>query len=80
MSVRRLTKELQMDRDMAFAKMIQDLQKMTDDEIRTNMATVGYLLAELVSKGEEKETIKNAADIVLVCGDILKARKEASRG
>lgn len=69
-----------MDRDMAFAKMIQDLQNMTDDEIRTNMATTGYLLAELVSKGEAEDLIKNTADIVLVCGDILRARKEASRG
>lgn len=69
-----------MDRDMAFAKMIQDLQEMTDDEIRTNMATTGYLLAELVTKGEAEDLIKNTADIVLVCGDILRARKEASRG
>ena len=69
-----------MDRDMAFAKMIQDLQNMTDDEIRTNMATTGYLLAEVVSKGEAEDLIKNTADIVLVCGDILRARKEASRG
>lgn len=69
-----------MDRDMAFAKMIQDLQRMSDDEIRANMATVGYLLAELVSKDEDKEMTKNTADILLVCGDILRARKEASRG
>lgn len=68
------------NKDMIFAKLIRELQTMTDAEIEANMATTGLALAEMVVRNVDEETIRDTANVVLVCGEVLKARKVARQG
>lgn len=60
--------------------LIQDLQTMTDEQIADTMRMAGRLLANLISFIGTEEKIRDQANVVLVCADILKIRKEARQG
>lgn len=68
------------NKDMIFAKLIRELQTMTDAEIEANMATTGLALANMVVRNVDEETIRDTANVVLVCGEVLKTRKVARQG